>query len=718
MSAFNCQGASLINRCFWVCLIGAGTFCPTAVRAQSATTTTLAAAGTPPVTSPVGIGQAIDGNFYSVSGPLRVGCPDGSNNLCSFIYKITPSGTVSAFYAFQEVPPSSSFINADGLEPSALLEGADGNFYGTCEGGGAYGEGTIFKIAPDGTFTTLYVFQGTTSSNGGITPVDGYSPNTLIQGSDGNLYGTARMASTSTLGQYPITAGSILFQITPTGAFTVIHRFPTSIDNLGNGTAPEGWNPSSIVQGDNGDFYITMLGSSAIPSSNGNGSIDEVSSSGVVTVLYTFPADGSQGASPTGPLVESSDGSMYGTTSANQIITQNNASQTVPEFAFQLTSSGALTELHQFTDGADGIDMPGGLLLGSDGNLYGATIHGGNTTAANCTHTAAPGCGTIFQLQPSGTLTTLHAFTGGLTTAQTPGTLVGIDGAHPQMPIVQAQSGVFFGTASGDTIKDTNGNVIQNNSSTVFILTLTNPIPAPVELSFRVNGQTVTSVPSNTAVTLTWKVLNAFSLTMQQCHASVQGNPIGAGRWSGPQTGTRVGDIYTGSATITPIMGGTYTYVLNCGGIEIGTATLSVSGVTIETASLSDGTVSKAYASTVQAVGGVLPYQWGYIGSFPDGLTVDPITGSVSGTPKQFGKYQVTIAVTDSSNPVQVGTQTFSVNIVSGLILASSLNNAVVGTAYSQAASATGGLPPYKWALTSGALPDGLSLNEIGRAHV
>jgi hypothetical protein len=314
-------------------------------------------------------------------------------------------------------------------------------------------------------------------------------------------------------------------------------------------------------------------------------------------------------------------------------------------------------------------------------------------------------------LQPSGNLTTLYAFSGGIPTSKTPAGLGSADGAGPEPPIVQAQDGAFYGTTAGGS--SAAGVVI--DYPTFFSLALTQPLPSPVQLSFSVNGQPVTSVTPNTAVTLTWNVLNAFSLTAQQCHASVQGNPIGAGNWSGPQVGSLIGNVYTGKATITPTAAGNFTYVLNCGGVEIGTTTLSVSGVRITTTTLPDGVVSILYNATVQAIGGVTPYTWGSSGALPAGLDLQATASyaaiNVAGTPTQFGKYQVIIGAQDSSSPPQTGLQTFTVNIASGLTLVGSLNNGTVGTAYNQTATATGGLPPYKWSLTSGKLPTGLTLN-------
>jgi uncharacterized repeat protein (TIGR03803 family) len=661
--------------------------------------------------------QGSDGNLYSTSGTPDEGCQgdDPDNTQCSFIYKITPSGTISTFHAFQQVSTTltgtSNYItNADGLEPSAFFEGPDGNFYGACEAGGAYGLGTIFKIAPDGTFTVLYAFPTTPSPYGGQVPLNGLAPNTLILGSDGNFYGTLQNGSQAGVGN-----GGMLFQITPTGGFSVVTYFPdSSVPGSGTYDFPYGSGPTSIVQGSNGSFYISMTaGAGALTTPRSNlGAINEVTLGGVVTQFFTFPADGSDGVPSAAPLVEGSDGSMYGTTN----ITLNNPNK-YPDLAYKLSPSGDFTKLYQFTGGSDGGHITnGGLFPGSDGNFYGVTNYGGNTTASNCLGAPLPagttgpaGCGTFFQLQPSGTLTTLYSFSGGVSTTPTTG-LGTADGAHPIMPITQGPGGLFYGVTTGYSATG-----IPVSYPTVYSLALTQSIPSPVQLSFSVNGQPVTSVTPSTPVTLTWQVPNAFSLTAQQCHASTMGSPIGAGNWMGPVTGSLKGNVYTGTATITPTATGTYTYVLNCGGVEIGTAALTVSGVTITTTTLPAGVVSVPYNASVQATGGVTPYTWGSSGVLPAGLTLQATASNaaidVTGTPTQFGKYQVTIAVQDSSNPPQIGAQTFTLNIASGLVLVASLNNGTVGTAYNHTATATGGLPPYKWSLTSGKLPTGLTLN-------
>jgi uncharacterized repeat protein (TIGR03803 family) len=129
------------------------------------------------------------------------------------VFKITPAGALTTLYSFGN----------DGIEPqAALVQGSDGNFYGTTSQGGAYAYGTIFKMAPDGTFTTLYSFPGN------------YAANALVEGSDGNFYGTT---------------GSTVFRITPAGVFTTLYTFPA-----------DSYIQAALMQSTNGTFYGTTTG--------------------------------------------------------------------------------------------------------------------------------------------------------------------------------------------------------------------------------------------------------------------------------------------------------------------------------------------------------------------------------------------------------------------------------------------------------------------------
>jgi uncharacterized repeat protein (TIGR03803 family) len=136
-----------------------------------------------------GLIQATNGDFYGTTYDGGGNCaPDG----CGTIYKITPSGTLTTLYSF--CPQS---YCTDGALPNAgLIQGTDGDLYGTTFWGGTSGYGTVFKITTLGKLTTLYSFScSQTDCTDGRYPVAG-----LIQGTDGNLYGTAYQGGTKDVG--------------------------------------------------------------------------------------------------------------------------------------------------------------------------------------------------------------------------------------------------------------------------------------------------------------------------------------------------------------------------------------------------------------------------------------------------------------------------------------------------------------------------------------
>jgi uncharacterized repeat protein (TIGR03803 family) len=492
------------------------------------------------------------------------------------------------------------------------------------------------------------------------------------------------------------------------GNVTTIYGFP--IQTPAN-ICTNGCYPTSIMQGIDGNFYLTLAVSpgavAGFVQSSGlglqPGAIVQVSPTGQFQLIHTLAANGSEGDTPGGPLVQDSTGALYGMTASSN----NNYNQTAAGVAFKVTTAGQYSILHSFTGGADGmVDTEGFipvLILGSDGNLYGTTIAGGNTTSTNC---APFGCGTVFQLTTAGALTTLHTFTGGdpdentTTVAQNPQ----VDGAGPRAPLVQTLDGRFYG--------------IQTTAiefPIVFKISLTDPLPAPIQITF----DPATVAPGDTT-TLSWSVLNAFSLTAQQCSASIVGNPAGADAadWTGSQSGLLNGVIYEGSAEITPTAEGNFTYALTCGGQESGFATLAVSDnsslqIVPPSKAALQATVLQDYNLALTAFGGTDPYTWSIVdGTVPPGLTFE--NGTFTGTPQQFGKYTLVVEVEDDSKPNPLPPQPLSItfNVVSGLNLLNSLPNGVVGTSYpgSLAPLTTGGLSPYTWALTSGTLPAGLQL--------
>ena len=148
--------------------------------------------------------------------------------------------TVSA----QTLTTLHSFNGGDGRSPeAALVQGSDGNFYGTTVLGGAHLKGTVFKIDATGSLTTLHSFSG--SPGDGAVPFAG-----LVQGSDGNFYGTTASGGAFFQGT--------VFRMTPSGAITVLHSF--------NSFFSEGAVPfAALVQGSDGNFYgTTAFGGMAI----------------------------------------------------------------------------------------------------------------------------------------------------------------------------------------------------------------------------------------------------------------------------------------------------------------------------------------------------------------------------------------------------------------------------------------------------------------------
>ena len=493
--------------------------------------------------------QASDGNLYGVSdsfggSPGNYGCPDGSSNECNFITRITPDGTVTILHTFEM---NSTTLASDGYGPSSLIEAPDGMLYGTTIYGGSSGYGTIFRVSTTGTFTTLYTFPADDSGNA----PNGAYPGPLVLGSDGNFYGTTQ----GTVG------GFVFFQLQPSGTFTMLHA-PDKTESQYS-------YPSPLLQASDGNFYMTA-----------SGNIVQITPQGGVTLHYSFPSDGSGGANQ-GVLVEGPDENLYGTSEYSGYNSQDE--ENGEGIVFRVSLSGAYKALYKFTGGADGFNPNSELTVGTDGNFYGTTYYGGNTT--ECTD-SGPGCGTVFKISPSATFTSLYKFSQKAT-----------DGQRPYGRMLQGADGNFIGSYHADAA----------DLNSAFKLAIQPALNAPVQLTFK-----PTTVAANASTTLTWSVLNAFSKTMQQCHASVRGSTTGAskgaGAWSGPQTGVLVGSVFTGHATITPTLSGTYTYVLNCGGIEVGSAALSVgNGPTITTTSLPNAKVSVGYKTNLDATGGKPP---------------------------------------------------------------------------------------------------------------
>jgi uncharacterized repeat protein (TIGR03803 family) len=466
------------------------------------------------------------------------------------------SYTTSTIYQFCSLANCS-----DGYLPiSGLIQGADGNFYGETEKGGTSGVGTIFKLSPAGTLTTLREAEEQYDSS-------------LIQGGDGNYY-------------YP-SGGVDVLKMSSSGNVSVLEST--------DGT-------STLIQGSDGNFYGI-----------GGGGVIKITQSGGVSLIYQFcsPANCADGTDPNAPLLEGSDGNLYGTTS--------NGGANGYGSVFKLTKSGTLTTIHSFTSDAYGASS---LVEGPDGNFYGLNSSGSYIG------------GNAFKISPSGTYTVVVDFCPDQTANQCLGynvveapasgsLYVGSDGnfygvgfdnfyiaifgmsstgalwlvsdlSEPGVPI-QGSDGNFYGLDSYGGISASecaNSNDENYGCGTVYKITASPALPAPVQVSL-----SSSQVQPGKPVTASLKVLNAFSLTMQQCYAFQNGTPLG----KVPGTYNSSTKLYTFSGSLTPATAGIYNYAVTCGGVESGFATLTVGDTTQTTLAAAPNPVTPPANDTLTA---------------------------------------------------------------------------------------------------------------------
>ena len=320
-----------------------------------------------------------------------------------FIFSVLTTFVTSA----QKYTTLYNFNGTDGYVPQGpLFQGKNGEFYGTTTNGGTnnlcvgdfMGCGTVFSITPDGRFTTLYNF----CSEGGKLCTDGAEPIAgLIQGTDGKFYGT-----TSSGGAH---GGGTIFSITTDGVMTIIHHFDF---HNGDGTRPY----AGLVQGADGKFYGTTYDGGAYL----EGTVFSVTAQGSYTTLHSFFDE--DGEYPAAALIQGTDGNFYGTTSIGGAGDCSVGCGTV----FRINCAGKFSVLNSLSLG-DGQSPVAPLVQGTDGKFYGTALYGGT---GGC---GGSGCGTIFSVTPSGTLTRLHSFHD-------------VGGRNPTAGMIQGTDGNFYGT--------------------------------------------------------------------------------------------------------------------------------------------------------------------------------------------------------------------------------------------------------------------------------
>ncbi len=387
----------------------------------SSTSTTVAAPGR--------LLEGSDGNFYGMTayGGDTAAC--GASG-CGTIFRMTPEGFVTTLHAFHRADgsaPRGRLVQAtDGLfygltefggsaahgtifrmdrdgvvvtlhhfaggtkgsSPIALVEASDGAFYGVTPYGGARGLGTVFRMLRSGTVKILHSFRG-------IAAFDGSYPNSLIEGSDGRLYGTTAYGGVGTGAGCTSCGNGTIFRMTTAGEVTTIHAFTT-----------DGRWPNEILQGADGWFYGTASGSGE----NYYGSLFRVGASGLMT-LHTFGV--ADGRYPS--IVLGRDGMLYGTTYEGGGIGFGTI--------FKANPTGTVSTVLRFPGSLEGA-YPGTLVHSADSNFYGTTSRGG-----------AYNHGTIFRMAPDGTTTVAYTFAAGYDGGY-PNTLIqGTDGAYTGQPV-------------------------------------------------------------------------------------------------------------------------------------------------------------------------------------------------------------------------------------------------------------------------------------------
>jgi uncharacterized repeat protein (TIGR03803 family) len=316
------------------------------------------------------------------------------------VYKLDTAGHESVLFTFN---------NFNGSFPeSGLILDAAGNLFGTAQEGPG-GAGVLFRLAKDGTEVTFHAFQGGFDSEAAV-PAGG-----VIMDEAGNLYGATLLGG---LGPFP--GFGTLYQVDPTGKFTVLYDFQGTSD----GAEPQG----PLVRDADGNLF----GAALQGGTNNKGTIFKLATNGTLTVLHSFTG-GRDGSAPQGGLLMDNAGNLFGST-----LTGGDSSNGT---VFEITKSGRFKRLRSFTGGSDGINPNGGLIQDADGNIYGTTQLGGRQSL-----------GTAYKLGRAGTFTVLHTFTGGK------------DGANPFAGLLRDAAGNLFGTADQNFL-------LRQRGGTVFKIT-------------------------------------------------------------------------------------------------------------------------------------------------------------------------------------------------------------------------------------------------------
>jgi uncharacterized repeat protein (TIGR03803 family) len=272
---------------------------------------------------PLGLIQATNGDFYGITaggGVNTSSCTEYSSSAgCGTVFEITPSGALTTLHRFclQSGCTDGAIFNVAGL-----VQATNGDLYGIADSGGAAnpenpeGSGTVFKITPSRAFTTLYSFCGSYCADGGL-------PLGLVQGTDGNLYGTTFEGGVTQWG-----GDGTIFKITPGGSLTTLYSFCAQYFP---GACQDGANTNTsepLIQDTNGDFY----GTASYGGTNNDGTVFSLSV-GLGPFVKTQTTSGEVGATVKilgTDLTGATSVSFNGTAATFNVVSRYSISATVP----------------------------------------------------------------------------------------------------------------------------------------------------------------------------------------------------------------------------------------------------------------------------------------------------------------------------------------------------------------------------------------------------
>lgn len=271
----------------------------------------------------------------------------GDPNAGATIFKMSLEGEITHL--------ASLYRDIHGTSPfERLLEGSDGNFYGTSLTGGEHyqslASGTVFKMTPDGTVTTLHHFDGESGA---------YPRGTLVEGDDGHYYGVTERGGAYDQGT--------IYRVSSAGKHEILHSF-----EMATGSSPHG----GLAKGDDGSFYGTAKHGGVHDGGN-PGVVFKITPAGEYRVLHWFTNNAPElgcncgVARPVGDLILAQDGFFYGVTELGTEHKGIGTSGTV----YRISPAGDFSTVVYFP--VKGAVNANGLIQGSDGHLYGTAHRGG-----------------------------------------------------------------------------------------------------------------------------------------------------------------------------------------------------------------------------------------------------------------------------------------------------------------------------------------------------